>query len=293
MTPPGAGPGCTATACPPPRSSPARSSASSASSATTSLPGEIFGYLLASSGAIALFVYLVIALSQLKMRRELDAEGTEPAVRMWAFPALTYVTIAFIVGVLVLMVIRPGHRLELWLSVALAAVIVAVGVAEAPPDRGTGTLTHAGRGCAHADRTARTPTAARRAHKGHKSAYRPVVDRMRPMTAAPSVSNSITVRLDAARPGDRGQRAHHRHRAQWRAGHRPGRHRLRPPTGCASTSPRRRATQSHAERHRRRHARGARRRDRQGLRPHLPGPPRRQARRSSRRCRSATATTCR
>ena len=92
------------------------------------LPGEIFGYLLASSGAIALFVYLVIALSQLKMRRELDAEGTEPAVRMWAFPALTYVTIAFIVGVLVLMVIRPGLRLELWLSVALAAVIIAVGV---------------------------------------------------------------------------------------------------------------------------------------------------------------------
>jgi GABA permease len=92
------------------------------------LPGEIFGYLLASSGAIALFVYLVIALSQLKMRRELDASGTEPAVRMWAFPALTYVTIAFIVGVLVLMVVRPGLRLELWLSVALAAVIVAVGV---------------------------------------------------------------------------------------------------------------------------------------------------------------------
>ena len=92
------------------------------------LPGKIFGYLLASSGAIALFVYLVIAVSQLKMRRELDDAGTEPAVRMWAFPALTYVTIAFIVGVLGLMVIRPGHRLELWLSVALAAVIVAVGV---------------------------------------------------------------------------------------------------------------------------------------------------------------------
>ena len=70
----------------------------------------------------------MIALSQLKMRRELDAEGTEPAVRMWAFPALTYITIAFIVGVLVLMIVRPGLRLELWLSVALAAVIIAVGV---------------------------------------------------------------------------------------------------------------------------------------------------------------------
>jgi len=91
------------------------------------LPEKIFGYLLATSGAIALFVYLVIACSQLVMRRRRDAEGEEPAVRMWAFPALTYLTIAFIAAVLLLMVIRPGYRLELWLSVALAAVIVAVG----------------------------------------------------------------------------------------------------------------------------------------------------------------------
>jgi GABA permease len=92
------------------------------------LPEKIFGYLLASSGAIALFVYLAIACSQLVMRRRLDAEGEQPAVRMWAFPALTYVTIGFIGAVLLLMVIRPGHRLELWLSVALAAVIIAIGV---------------------------------------------------------------------------------------------------------------------------------------------------------------------
>jgi len=92
------------------------------------LPEKIFGYLLASSGAIALFVYLVIACSQLVMRRRLDAEGHQPAVRMWLFPTLTWATIVFIVGVLVLMVIRPEHRLELELSVVLAAVIVAIGV---------------------------------------------------------------------------------------------------------------------------------------------------------------------
>jgi GABA permease len=93
------------------------------------LPGQIFGYLLATSGAIALFVYLVIALSQLKMRRELDAAGTRPAVRMWAFPALTYLTIAFIAVVLVMMAILPGQRLELWFSIALASVIVVIAVA--------------------------------------------------------------------------------------------------------------------------------------------------------------------
>ncbi|MDU0312529.1 amino acid permease [Phycicoccus sp. M110.8] len=93
------------------------------------LPEKIFGYLLASSGAIALFVYLVIALSQLRMRRQLDAEGHSPAVRMWLYPALTYATIGFIAFVLVLMLVQEGHRLELGLSLALAAVIVAIGVA--------------------------------------------------------------------------------------------------------------------------------------------------------------------
>ena len=104
------------------------------------LPGEIFGYLLASSGAIALFVYLVIALSQLKMRRELDAEGTEPAVRMWAFPALTYITIAFIVGVLVLMVIRPGSPARALAERRAGRRHHRGRRAEAPPDRGTGAL---------------------------------------------------------------------------------------------------------------------------------------------------------
>jgi GABA permease len=93
------------------------------------LPGQVFGYLLATSGAIALFVYLVIALSQLKMRRVLDAAGVKPAVRMWAFPALTWLTIVFIVSVLVMMAILPGQRLELWFSIALAAVIVTIGLA--------------------------------------------------------------------------------------------------------------------------------------------------------------------
>lgn len=92
------------------------------------LPEKIFGYLLASSGGIALFVYLVIAVSQLRTRRDLDADGHRPAVRMWLFPWLTYLTIAFIAFVLVLMLVQEGHRLELALSLALAAVIVAVGV---------------------------------------------------------------------------------------------------------------------------------------------------------------------
>lgn len=87
---------------------------------------EVFSYLIASSGAIALMMYMVIALTQYATRRR----GGRPAeVRMWAFPYLTLATVAFIAGVLVLMAVLPGHRLELWLSLGLAAVLVALGAA--------------------------------------------------------------------------------------------------------------------------------------------------------------------
>ncbi|MGW0686212.1 amino acid permease [Streptomyces sp. NPDC002754] len=86
---------------------------------------DVFSYLIASSGAIALMMYLVIALTQYAVRRK----GERPTdVRMWCFPHLTLATIAFIAGVLVLMAVLPGHRLELWLSLGLAAVLATVGV---------------------------------------------------------------------------------------------------------------------------------------------------------------------
>ncbi|MGI4896154.1 MAG: amino acid permease [Janthinobacterium lividum] len=92
------------------------------------LPGKIFGYLLATSGALALVVYGFIALSQIAIRRQLDAEGERPVVRMWLFPWLTFATIAFIAAVLVLMLVLPGQRVELGLSAVLSAAVIAVGV---------------------------------------------------------------------------------------------------------------------------------------------------------------------
>ncbi len=92
------------------------------------LPERIFSMLLATSGALALVIYAIIALSQLSMRRRLDADGVQPAVRMWLFPWLTYAALAFIVVVLVLMVVLPGQRLELVLSLVLTAAVVLVGV---------------------------------------------------------------------------------------------------------------------------------------------------------------------
>ena len=99
------------------------------------LPSEIFGYLLATSGAIALLVYLVIAISQLRMRRQV--EDSELELKMWAYPVLTWVVIVFIVGTVAFMAQRDGYKLNLWLTLALAAVIAAAGLIrqQRAPDR--------------------------------------------------------------------------------------------------------------------------------------------------------------
>ena len=49
-------------------------------------PDEVFSFLLASSGAVALLVYLAIAVSQLVLRNRMDSQGTALDFKMWLFP---------------------------------------------------------------------------------------------------------------------------------------------------------------------------------------------------------------
>src|SRR5215207_11773672 len=67
-------------------------------------PSEVFTWLINSSGAIALFVYLLIAISELVMRRRLEREAPEALrIKMWFYPWLTYLSIAGILAVLAAM----------------------------------------------------------------------------------------------------------------------------------------------------------------------------------------------
>jgi GABA permease len=92
------------------------------------LPEKIFGYLLATSGAVALFVYLAIAVSQFVLGRTMRAQGERAPVRMWLFPYLTVIVIVAIVAVLVLMAFDPDQQQAIFLSVISAAIIVGAGV---------------------------------------------------------------------------------------------------------------------------------------------------------------------
>src|SRR3954471_14212217 len=86
-------------------------------------PDTVFLFLLNSSGAIILFVYLLIAVSQLVLRRRTPPERLR--VRMWFYPFLSLATIVGILGVLVQMYLNPTVRPQLVLSlVAWALVLV-------------------------------------------------------------------------------------------------------------------------------------------------------------------------
>lgn len=91
-------------------------------------PSGLFDFLLASSGAIALLVYLVIAVSQLRMRRMLVRQNAEIALPMWLFPWLTYAVIIFISAALIVMMITPEHRAEITSTIGLALVISLLGI---------------------------------------------------------------------------------------------------------------------------------------------------------------------
>ena len=94
-------------------------------------PAGLFEFLLASSGAIALLVYLVIAISQLRMRRRLERQNVKLQLRMWLFPWLTYLVIVFITAALGVMLITPEHRAEVCSTIGLALVISLIGIVTA------------------------------------------------------------------------------------------------------------------------------------------------------------------
>ena len=62
------------------------------------------------------------------MRKRMNAEGQAPQYRMWLFPWLTWGVILFIVGVLVLMLLRPDHRVEVTATALLSVLIVCSGL---------------------------------------------------------------------------------------------------------------------------------------------------------------------
>jgi GABA permease len=85
-------------------------------------PDTIFAFLLNSSGAVILFVYVLIAISQIVLRYR--TPDSELRVKMWLFPVLSIVTAVAIVAILVQMGLQAGVRSQLLLSLLSWAVVI-------------------------------------------------------------------------------------------------------------------------------------------------------------------------
>ncbi|XOD70332.1 MAG: amino acid permease [Sodalis sp. (in: enterobacteria)] len=86
-------------------------------------PGKVFSFLLSTTGAVALLVYLVIAVSQLRMRGILEQQGQPPQFKMWLFPWLNWLCIGIITAVLSYMVCAPSYRYETLMTGTVALIV--------------------------------------------------------------------------------------------------------------------------------------------------------------------------
>ncbi|HEX4387383.1 MAG TPA: amino acid permease [Steroidobacteraceae bacterium] len=87
----------------------------------------VFAFLVNASGALMVFIYMIIALAHYRLRREREAAGAPaPAVTMWLFPWTTYAALGGMAAVLIAMALTPGELTqELRVSVVSLAVAVA------------------------------------------------------------------------------------------------------------------------------------------------------------------------
>jgi len=86
-------------------------------------PKEIFGFLINASGALMIFVYMLVVVSHLILRPKIPKEKLHLAT--WFYPFSGWIVIAAMLAVLIAMAITPGRDAELFASTTCLVVIVA------------------------------------------------------------------------------------------------------------------------------------------------------------------------
>ncbi|WP_407344908.1 amino acid permease [Pengzhenrongella phosphoraccumulans] len=89
------------------------------------LPEQLLGLLLNAVGSSLIVIWIVIAISQLRLRRRLEAEGLL-TVRMWCFPYLSWLTLGLLVALVGLMLTDDGARPQVFATAVLVAVVVGI-----------------------------------------------------------------------------------------------------------------------------------------------------------------------
>lgn len=92
--------------------------------------GWLLNFMLNSAGASLLIVWVFIAVSQLRLRRRLEAIHPLP-IRMWAFPYLTWFSLAIFAAIAVLMLTDASARVQLLSAAAMFAILAVASVINA------------------------------------------------------------------------------------------------------------------------------------------------------------------
>jgi GABA permease len=88
-------------------------------------PQRVFAFLLDSAGALMVFIYMIVAIAQVRLRRTRERAGAPPpALTMWLFPWASYLAIAGMAAVLTAMAFTPSLTEELKVSLISLAVVV-------------------------------------------------------------------------------------------------------------------------------------------------------------------------
>lgn len=94
--------------------------------AATQAPQVVFDFLVSSSGAVIVFVYMTICVAQIALRRRRERNGEpQPAISMWLFPYLSYAAIAGMAAVLIAMAVTPRLQKDFYFSCITLVVAVA------------------------------------------------------------------------------------------------------------------------------------------------------------------------
>ena len=88
-------------------------------------PDHVFPFLVNSYGTVAIFVYVLIAFAQLRLRARLERDAPERLrVRMWAYPYLTVVAIIAMLAIVAAMALIPDQRVPLLFGLLSAGAML-------------------------------------------------------------------------------------------------------------------------------------------------------------------------
>ena len=107
--------------------------------AATETPQAVFDFLVSSSGALIVYVYMAIVIAQIRLRLRRERAGEpKPAILMWLFPWVSVAAILAMGAVLLAMAFTPALKQDFYTSIVTLSVAVIAYLAVRRRRRGAG-----------------------------------------------------------------------------------------------------------------------------------------------------------